>query len=172
MWQKVTETRDHLSASMGMSLQSPESPSSYQLYVEHEDLLKRKEAYGAALAKIIENAPDAVGYAFVINGAINTADVYRSGTLFRKLWSKLLDAAVLEAIAESHRKPEKEPAPVTAESIREWFHEADGGEIADRQEVPPRVRVDTRRSAKSVRFDTCDHGFGDAVLHRNLVRMV
>jgi len=30
-------------------------------------------------------------------------------------------------------------------------------------------RVETRRSAKSVRFDTCDHGFDDAVLHRNLV---
>lgn len=124
---------------------------------------------GTTLAKIIEDAPDAVGYAFVINGAINTADVYGSGALFRKLWSKLLDAAVLEAIAESHRKPEKESAPVTAETIRAWFREADHAEIFDRQEVPPRVRVETRRSAKSVLFDTCDHGLGDAVLHRNLV---
>jgi len=68
-----------------------------------------------------------------------------------------------------HQKPEKEPAPVTVDAIREWFQEADAGEISDRQEVPPRVRVETRRSAKSVLFDTCDHGLGDAVLHRNLV---
>jgi len=46
---------------------------------------------------------------------------------------------------------------------------ADCGEISDRPEVPPRVCVDTRRSAKSVLFDTCDHGLGDVVLHRNLV---
>ena len=113
--------------------------------------------------------PDAVGYAFAINGAINTADIYGSGMLFRKLWSKLLDAAVLEAIAESHRKAETETAPVTVDSIREWFSEADLSQISDRQEVPPRVRVDTRRSKKSVLFDTCDHGINDAVLHRNLV---
>ena len=117
----------------------------------------------------IDNAPDAIGYAFVINGAINTADAYGSGALFRKMWSKLLDAAVLEAIAGAHEKPEKEPMPVTEEAIRVWFRDADAGEISDRQEVPPRVRVETRRSAKSVLFDTCDHGFNDAVLHRNLV---
>ena len=35
--------------------------------------------------------------------------------------------------------------------------------------MPPRVCVDTRRSTKSVLFDTCDHGLDDAVLHRNLV---
>ena len=75
----------------------------------------------------------------------------------------------LEAIAGAHEKPEKEPVSVTGEAIREWFREADGGEISDRQEVPPRVRVDTRRSAENVLFDTCDHGFNDAVLHRNLV---
>jgi len=57
----------------------------------------------------------------------------------------------------------------TADSIREWFNEADRGEISGRQEVPPRVSVATRRSEKSVLFDTCDHGFNDAVLHKNLV---
>ena len=45
----------------------------------------------------------------------------------------------------------------------------DLGEIANRQEVPPRVRIDTLRSKKSVLFDTRDHGLEDAVLHRNLV---
>lgn len=59
--------------------------------------------------------------------------------------------------------------PVTADSIRDWFDEAGRGEISDRQEVPPRVCVDTRRSEKTVIFDTCDHGLNDAVLHKNLV---
>jgi len=156
---------------MGSSVLHAASPTSYQLAVENEELQKRKEAYGTALGKILEDAPDAIGYAFVINGAINTADAYGSRVLFRKLWSKLLDAAVLEAIAGIPQRPEKEPAPVTEQTIREWFREADCGEISDRQEVPPRVRVDTRRSAENVLFDTCDHGFNDAVLHRNLVAL-
>ncbi len=58
---------------------------------------------------------------------------------------------------------------MTADSIRAWFSEADRGEISGRQEVPPRVCVDTRRSEKTVIFDTCDHGLNDAVLHKNLV---
>lgn len=171
VWQKVAETQEDLSASLDKPLYAAASPTSYQLSVEDKDLLKRKETYRTALAKIIDEKPDAVGYAFVINGAINTADLYGSGTLFRKLWSKLLDATVLEAIAESHRMVENEAAQVTTDSIREWFSEADLSEISDRQEVPPRVRVETRRSNRSVLFDTCDHGFKDAVLHRNLVTL-
>jgi hypothetical protein len=118
--------------------------------------------------KILDDAPDAIGYAFVINCANYTPDAYGSGILFRKLWSKLLDAAALEAIAGA-LKSEGDPAPVTEEAIRAWFREADSGELSDCQEVPPRAPVETRQSAKSVLFDTCDHWFNDAVLHRNLV---
>lgn len=169
VWAKVAETQQDLSASVGAAMPDDTSPTSYQLTVENKDLQKRKEDYRAALAGLLDDAPDALGYAFVINGALNTADIYGSGTLFRKLWSKLLDAAVLEAIAETHQKPAGSPTPVTAETIRAWFGEAATGELADRQEVPPRVRIDTRRSPQSVTFDTCDHSFHDSVLHRNLV---
>jgi hypothetical protein len=47
----------------------------------------------------------------------------------------------LDAIAESHRKSEKEAPPVTADSIRQWFAEAERSQVFDRQEVPPRVLV-------------------------------
>ena len=169
VWQKVAETQDALSASMDKPLYAPASPTSYQLSVEDEDLQKRKDTFRTAFANIIEEKPLAVGYAFVINGEINTADVYGSRILFRKLWSKLLDAAVLESIAELRRKPETKANPVTTRTIREWFAEAGANSVSDRQEVPPRVRVDTRRGKKTVVFDTCDHGFNDAMLHKNLV---
>ncbi len=169
VWDKVAETQKDLSTSMKKSLHASESPTSYQLSMEDADLQKRKETYRVTLAGILEEKPDAVGYVFVINGTINTADVYGSGTLFRKLWNKLLDAAVLEAIAESHREDKKETKPVTGDAIRQWFADAERADISDRQEVPPRVRVETRRSKKSVLFDTCDHALEDAILHRNLM---
>ncbi len=169
VWDKVAEAQEDLSASLDKPLYAAASPSSYQLSVEDEDLQKRKESYRVSLAKLIEQTPDAVGYAFVINGQINTADSYGSGILFRKLWNKLLDAAILEAIAELRRKPEAQAGPVTPETIRQWLLEAEETAVSDRQEVPPRVRVDTRRGEKTIVFDTRDHGFHDAVLHKNLV---
>ena len=169
VWQKVAETQEDLSESLDKPLCAAASPTSYQLTVEDEDLQKRKETYRTALAKILDDQPRAVGYAFVINGEINTADAYGSGVLFRKLWSKLLDAAVLEAIGELRRKSETLKTAVTSDVIQQWFVEAESAGVSGQQEVPPRVRVDTRRGGKTIVFDTCDHGFNDAVLHKNLV---
>jgi predicted transcriptional regulator len=109
-----------------------------------------------------------VGYAFVINGEINSADIYGSSALFRKVWNKLLDSAILEAIAESHRKTEAKDA-VTQGAIRNWLEETEKGDVVDGEEVRPRLRVETRRSKTSILFDTRDHALGDAVLHRNCV---
>lgn len=168
VWENVAEMQADLSVGLEKPVHDAASPTSYQLSVEDPDLMKRKESYRQALAHAIDQTRDAVGYVFAINGEINTADVYGSGTLFRKLWSKLLDAAVLEAIAEAHRRT-REVAPVTAGAITRWFAEMDSSRLSDRQEVPPRVCVETRRSGRNVVFDTRDHGIDDAVLHRNLV---
>ncbi len=40
---------------------------------------------------------DAIGYAFAVNGELNSADVYASNALFKKLWPKLLKASSTEA---------------------------------------------------------------------------
>ena len=76
---------------------------------------------------------------------------------------------MLEAIGELRRKGEAPPPPVTSDAIREWFLQAEKAGLSARQEVPPRVRVDTRRGEKTVVFDTYDHGLNDLVLHKNLV---
>lgn len=169
VWENVAEIQASLSNSLEKPVHAAASPTSYQLSVEDPDLMKRQKSYRESLAHAIEDAPDAVGYVFAINGEINTADVYGSGKLFRELWSKLLDAAVLEAIAEARRNT-RETAPVTVDAITKWFAEADSIPLADRQEVPPRLCMEARRSGKNVVFDTRDHGFDDCVLHRNLVR--
>ena len=41
-----------------------------------------------------------IGYVFAINGKVNSADIYGSNVLFKKLWPKLLKANAIEAIAE------------------------------------------------------------------------
>jgi len=170
VWKKVAETQEDLSESLDKPLYAAASPTSYQLTVEDEHFQKRKEAYRTAFARVLDDQPRAIGYAFVINGEINTADAYGSGVLFRKLWSKLLDAAVLEAIGELRRRSEAPQTTVTTEVIQQWLVGAEKAGISERQEVPPRVRVDTRRGERTIVFDTCDHGLNDAVLHKNLVK--
>jgi hypothetical protein len=90
VWEQVAETQEALSASLNKPVHASASPTSYQLSVEDKDLLNRKETYRTAFEKLVEDTPDAVGYAFVINGTINTADAYGSATLFRKTLEQAL----------------------------------------------------------------------------------
>jgi hypothetical protein len=169
VWAEVAGAQADLCASLEHSVCANESPTSYQLSVEDPGLQERKESFRRSLAGIIDEEPDVLGYAFVINGRIHNADAYGSGLLFRKLWNKLLDAAVVEAIAESRKKAPAHAAPITAGAIGQWFLEAEKAAISSHEEIPPRVSVDTRRGTKTVVFDTRDHGVEDALLHKNLV---
>ena len=169
VWDSIQEAQHCMSMSLGKSLHSAKSPTSYQLSMEDEDLQKRKNEFRNTLENIPGDQTDVIGYAFAVNGEINTADVYGSSVLFRKLWSKLLDVAVLEAIAGSQQKRTAETGPLTVDSIRDWLGESNNGHTTHRREVPPRVRVDTRRSDRSTIFDTCDHAYADTILHTSLI---
>lgn len=54
-------------------------------------------------------------------------------------------------------------------SRNQWILKADEIPVSDSREVPPRIRIDTRQDAGGVLFDTIDHAFNDAVLHKNLI---
>ena len=68
--------------------------------VENDKLSKEVAGYVTALEAVVARHDDAVGYAFAINGKLNTADVYASHALFGKLWPKLLQASAAEAIGQ------------------------------------------------------------------------
>jgi predicted transcriptional regulator len=169
VWDKVQESQQKLSASLSKSVHAAASPSSYLLSIEDEDLRRRQEAYRSALTGIVRDNPDAIGYAFAIDGVLNSADVYGSPTLFRKLWSKLLDAATLEAIAETARDGSEKREALRNEDVDRWLQGAAGGEVLQDQEVPPRVHMETRRTERAIQFDTFDRGLAEAVLHRNVI---
>ena len=66
-----------------------------------------------------------IGYVFAINGKINSADIYVSNALFKKLWPKLLQASAIEAVAEL-RRGEKFDAPKPAE-VQGFLDDGDKG---------------------------------------------
>jgi hypothetical protein len=109
-----------------------------------------------------EEKDDIVGYVIAVNGRINSADVYPSNALFRKMWPKLLVAAVTEAIGS---EPDKAPAPApSAAGVTEFLATAEKGS-AQEQVVNPLSRQEVR-DADAALFVEARRGDG-AWVHRN-----
>src|SRR5205823_10284844 len=95
---------------------------------------------------------DVIGYAFAINGKVNSADVYVSSALFKKLWPRLLKANAIEAIAEQQ---DSKFEPTTVDSVKGFLSDAESGDATEK-EVTSRVRLVTREDAKNILFETRD----------------
>jgi hypothetical protein len=163
VWRDVADTQSKLAYNVGSPVAAPESRSSLQLSLENKKVAERIAAYVAALKPAIEKAPDSLGFAFAVNGALNSADLYPSHGLFRKLWPKLLDAAVTEAIAEKNGKTQAPPTPA---EVATFLENAEKGRAGERT-IDARTRLATRESDKAYYFET-RRTDGD-VLHRNYI---
>src|ERR1700716_1261092 len=85
VWRQVAVAQDKLSANTGTRVNGAASPTSFQLALENKEVQKTSDSYFKALAGIINGKPDVIGYVFAINGKINSADIYASNALFKKL---------------------------------------------------------------------------------------
>jgi len=68
VWETVTVTQDKLSENVGTRVNSTVSESSLQLAVENRKVQDSAEGYIKALANIVNEQNDVIGYAFAING--------------------------------------------------------------------------------------------------------
>src|SRR5262249_30191472 len=126
------------------------SGSSLQLALENDKLKAAQEAYIKALQAAGEGSDDIVGFVFAINGTINSADVYPSNGLFRKMWGKLLTASVIEAIG--HRgEPAGTPPDVAAVTV--FLAAAESGKTSEKA-LNAGVRLETREAATAYLFET------------------
>jgi hypothetical protein len=166
VWREVAAAQDKLSANVGGNVKNQASPTSLQLALENKEVQKTAENYIDALSGIVNSKPDVIGYVFAINGKINSADIYASSVLFKKLWPKLLKASAIEAIAEL-RRGEKFAAP-PADAVRGFLDDSRGTETE--KDVSPRVQMMTRESSGSVFFETRDRAKSDVWVHRNVIK--
>jgi len=169
VWQSVASFQKTMSEALNTNLHSEVSPSSYQLSMEHEVLQKRRQAYREALEPALGQWPDAIGFAFAINGKPNTADFYGSGDLFRRLWSRQLDAAITEALMEACTGASPNHPVLTAESIEQWLESAAPDQDPKVLEVCPGVWLHTSEKQQSVLFDTVLSESAPPILHRNII---
>jgi ARG/rhodanese/phosphatase superfamily protein len=161
VWRKVRKIQDSLSANVGAPVNSAQSQSSLQLALENEKLKDAQAAYEKALRGAGENAADVIGYVFAINGKLNSADIYPSNGLFKKMWPKLLKASVTEAIGD--RNAGAEPLPASA-AVLAFLDEARRGTAAEKP-LTASLKLETRDGDKAFYFET-RRASGDWV-HRN-----
>ena len=166
VWHSIAESQKELGSALKKSVHAPASPTSYQLSVEDSALEKKKREYDEKLRGIAEKRPDAIGYAFYVNGERNSADIYGSTQLFHKLWDKLLDVAILESISARNGNV---AAPDKA-NLKAWLKEAANAQPSDKKDAAPRTRLETKSYPSGVVFETFDEAVGDqAVLHTNVI---
>jgi hypothetical protein len=167
VWAKVEEAQDKLSLNTGGSVNSTVSSSSLQLSLENKKVQEVTDSYIKKLSGIINGKTDVIGYAFAINGKINSSDVYGSSVLFKKLWPKLLKSSAVEALAELQKGAKYDS--VHADSVKGFFASTEDGKASENA-VSERIKMVTKETDDNILFETRDEQQGAAVVHRSYVK--
>lgn len=167
VWASVSKSQGQLGRAAKRITENA-SPTSLQMSLEDRDLAKTATTYTNDLKALASKDKDAIGYAFSIDGKLNSADVYASHDLFVKLWPKLLEATAVEAVStgSSTGKNAPTPKPVAVDDVRTFLHSGDKAKPALKQ-VSAETSQETRDSAKAVYFETKSNGSG--WLHKNYI---
>lgn len=146
VWREVEDMQMKLSSGISSDVASGQSASSLQLSLENEKLQEQRAAYIKALEDAGAGGSDIVGYAFAVNGRMNSADVYASNGLFRKMWPKQLQAAATEALGE--KSGQSDPAPGT-QAVKAFLDSAKAAAVQAKAERSGN-RIEIRDSATAV----------------------
>jgi len=138
--------------------------SSMAVTVEAQPVVDATRAYIKSLSKIGDRH-DVVGYAFAINGKLNSADIYASPELFRSMWPKLLKATAVEAVAE-RQKESKSTAPDPG-LVRALFSETEQGRQSSK-DIASQLQVVMKETGNAVLFESRDRKDGSWI-HRSYV---
>lgn len=167
VWQQVASNQQKLSDNTGASVNAPQSASSFQLSLESKPVEEHIAAYVKALEPIIGGRDDVIGYAFAINGKVNSVDVYANHALFVKLWPKLIKSSAVEAVAELQKGGST--AAAKADDVYRCITDAEKGKKSEK-DVTPRVQMVTKETDENVVFETHDRDAAAAApVHENYV---
>jgi hypothetical protein len=164
VWRNVSKIQAGLTAALGAKVAAEESESSLQLALENDRLEAARGKFLEALQPAAEKQGDVIGYVFAVNGKLNSADIYSSNALFRKLWPRLIKAAATEALGARSEAPAGEAPPLTA--VEAFLTEAAGGKESE-QEPATGLKLKVRDSAKALDLETV--GADGHLVHRNVL---
>ena len=167
VWRNVTAVQDRLSRNLNTTVNSTQSVSSLPLSLENQKVKETVADYVRALSPIVDGKRDVIGFAFAINGAVNSADVYASHALFLKMWPKLLKSSAVEAISElTGNKNFKAATPAM---VFACLKDAAKGKRSQKT-VSSRVRILTNESEMNLLFETQDQDRKGQWIHKSYIQ--
>ena len=105
-----------------------------QLSLENKNVVANIDEYVKTLSAVASGKSDVIGFAFAINGRINSTDVYVSNALFKKVWMKNLKASATEAVAEA--KGLSLADPVKADVVKALIDDSERAKSKERRTGP------------------------------------
>lgn len=166
VWAKVSEAQANLSKNVGGEVASGASRTSLQLSLEDKKVMANIDEYVKHFADIANGKSDVIGYAFAINGKINSADVYVNNALFKKLWDKNLKATATEAVSLSREVRLADPVKVDA--VKGFIVDAEKAAASERT-AAGKAKIVKREDKDNVMVDAVDER-SNSVVHRTYVR--
>ena len=167
VWAKVSEAQEKLSRNVGAPVTSGSSATSLQLSLENGKVAATADEYVKKLRALIDGRADVIGYAFAINGEVNSADIYVSNALFKKLWPRMLKAAAVEAVAEQGSRTSAS-APAKPAAVEAFLADADKGRVEERA-ASGSARIITRDQKDSAVYEARDER-SKTIVHRAYVK--
>ena len=164
VWNEVEQSQQDLSGAMNYDVRSSESSTSLPLALENEKVQEAAAAYINKVSAIVDGSTDVIGFVFAINNKLNSADVYASSAMFKRIWPRLLKSAAIEAIAERGSSETKEPVLIAAAG--EFLIGSERGSETV-QEITGRTHMLKRDAENSVFFETRDMAHERSWIHRS-----
>lgn len=165
VWSEVEVLQDRLGGVAREQVVDPRSESSLQLTLENENVKELTQEYVDAIKNAM-GGDDIIGFAFAINGEINSADIYRSHELFMKMWPKLAEACAVEAVAARHETGDFKH--VSADNVVAWLEQSERGR-ASTETVNEQTELKTREDGSNVQFETLD-AEDKNMIHKNVIK--
>src|SRR5450432_698556 len=164
VWASVAQAQARLGSKLGTDVRAAVSPTSFAMTLDAPAVQKSIDGFLQDLAGITNGKNDVIGYAFAIDGKLNSADVYVSHDLFAKLWMKLLRATSVEAV--TGYQAGKKFEPVTLAAVKSALAEAESGK-ATATNLTDRTEVVVKETAQNIMFETRDRAQHETWIHRN-----
>ena len=131
VWDQVAAAQSSISSALRANVHAAAAPTSMAMTMQAPVVQKSIDGYLRDLKGIIDSHHDVIGFAFAIDGKINSADVYSSRELFAQLWPKLLRASAIEAV--SQYDPARKFAPATSAAVKAALLDAESAKASARQ---------------------------------------
>lgn len=108
VWAEVANVQSNLASNLDTEVRSSRSATSMELTLENAAVKRAAADYQQGLAEDVSRFEDVLGFVYAVNGELRGAHIYPSAELFRRLGTRLLTAAAVDAVAAQTGKKTKD----------------------------------------------------------------